>query len=121
MIREQLEERTMDFAVRVLAMVEALPKGQAARIVTNQASRSSTSVASNYRAANRAKSRNDFAYKLNICLEEVDETAFWIELAMRTKLLSPKRLQPLHQEADELTRIFNAALTTTKQSPNGKS
>ena len=111
----------MVFAVRVLAMVEALPKCQAARIVTNQASRSSTSVASNYRAANRAKSRKDFAYKLNVCLEEADETAFWIELAMRTKLLSPARLQPLHQEAVELTRIFNAALTTTKQSPNRNS
>jgi four helix bundle protein len=121
MTREQLQERTMDFAVRVIAMVEALPKGQAARIVTNQASRSSTSVASNYRAANCAKSRDDFACKLNVCLEEADEPAFWIELAMRTKLLSPQRLKPLHQEAEELTKIFNAALSTTRRSQNRKS
>jgi four helix bundle protein len=117
MNREELQERTMDFAVRVLAMVEALPKRQASRVITNQASRSGTSVASNYRAATRAKSRADFAYKVNVCLEEADETAFWIELAMRTKLLSTKRLEPLRKEAEELTKIFNAALTTTKRTP----
>ena len=111
----------MEFAVRILTMVEALPNGPAGRIVTNQASRSGTSVASNYRAATRGKSRADFANKINICLEEANETAFWIELAVRTKLLPPTRLQALQQEAEELTKIFSATLRTTKQSPNRKS
>ncbi len=107
----------MEFAVRVLSMVEALPKGAAGRIVSNQASRSATSVASNYRAATRGKSRSDFAYKINVCLEEADETTFWIELAIRKKLQPSERLQALHQEAEELTKIFSATLKTTKQPP----
>lgn len=107
----------MEFAVRVLTMVEALPKGPTGRIVTNQASRSGTSVASNYRAATRGKSRADFANKINICLEEADEISFWIEVAIRKKLLPPKRLQALQQEADELTKIFSATLSTTRNPP----
>ncbi|WP_395747380.1 four helix bundle protein [Prosthecobacter sp.] len=111
----ELKERTMDFAVRVLKMVDALPKTTAGRTVGGQIARSSTSVAANYRAALRAKSDADFINKITIVLEEADESAFWIELAERAELLAPKRLRGLLQESEELTKIFNATRTTTKR------
>lgn len=83
--------------------------------VGNQIARSGTSVAANYRAALRAKSDADFINKITIVLEEADESGFWIELAERAKLLPSKRLKVLLQEAEELTKIFNATRATTKR------
>ena len=112
---KELKERTMTFAVRVLKMVDALPKTTAGKTVGNQVARSGTSVAANYRAALRAKSDADFINKITIVLEEADESDFWIELAERCEMLPPKRLKPLRNEAEELTKIFNATRSTTKQ------
>jgi len=81
MTNQELKERTMDFAVRVLTMVDALPKTTAGKAVGNQIARSGTSVAANYRAALRAKSDADFINKITIVLEEADESGFWLELA----------------------------------------
>lgn len=119
----ELKERTMDFAVRILKMVDALPKTTAGKTVGGQIARSGTSVAANYRAALRAKSDADFINKITIVLEEADESGFWIELAERAELLPSKRLKALLQEAEELTKIFNATRTTTKRRarPNHKS
>ena len=113
----------MAFAVRVLKMVDALPKTTAGKTVGGQIARSGTSVAANYRAALRAKSDADFINKITIVLEEADETGFWIEVAERVELLPPKRLKALLQESEELTKIFNATRTTTKRRarPNHKS
>ncbi len=123
MTTHELKERTLDFAVRVLKLVEALPTTAAGKVVGGQMARSGTSVAANYRAALRAKSDADFIHKITIVLEEADETSFWIELAERTKLLPNQRLKSLLQEAEELTRIFNATRSTTKRRtrPNHKS
>lgn len=115
MTNQELKERTMDFAVRVLMMVDALPKTTAGKTVGNQIARSGTSVAANYRAALRAKSDADFINKITIVLEEADESGFWIELAEKAKLLPSKRLKALLQEAEELTKIFNATRATTKR------
>lgn len=119
----ELKERTMDFAVRVLKMVDALPKTTAGKTIGNQIARSGTSVAANYRAALRAKSDADFINKITIVLEEADESGFWVELAERAKLLPGKRLKSLLQEAEELMKIFNATRSTTKRRirPNHKS
>ncbi len=114
MTKEDLKERTMDFAVRVLKLAEALPKSISARTIANQIARSGCSVAANYRSALRGKSRADFVNKINIVLEESDETEFWLELTERAKLLPAKRLSSLRTEADELTRIFNATRTTVR-------
>lgn len=123
MSSNELRERTMDFAVRVLKMVDALPKTNTGRTVGGQIARSGTSVAANYRAALRAKSDADFINKITIVLEEADESGFWIELAQRVGLLPTKRLKSLLQEAEELTKIFNATRSTTKRRarPNHKS
>lgn len=123
MTSNELKERTMDFAVRVLKMVDALPKTTAGRTVGGQIARSGTSVAANYRAALRAKSDADFINKITIVLEEADESGFWLELAERAELLPTQRLKGLLQESEELTKIFNATRSTTKRraKPNRKS
>ena len=114
MNKEVLKERTLDFAVRVLKLAEALPKSVSGRTVANQIARSGCSVAANYRSALRGKSRADFANKINIVLEESDETEFWLELMERAELLPANRLSSIRAEANELTRIFNATRTTTR-------
>jgi len=104
----------MQFALRVLKMADALPRTVAGRTVSAQLARCGTSVAANYRAALRGKSRADFINKITIVLEEADETEFWIELSERGELLPRTRLEPLREEAAELVRIFNATRTTAK-------
>jgi four helix bundle protein len=105
----------MEFAIRILKVVDALPKTVAGRTVGHQIARSGSSVAANYRAALRGRSRADFANKIGIVLEEADESAFWLELSTRAGLLPAKRLEPLIHEAEELTKIFNATRVTTKR------
>src|SRR5688500_14228596 len=114
MDQHELAERTMKFALRVLKLVDALPKTAAGRMVGAQIARSATSVAANYRAALRGKSRADFINKITIVLEETDETDFWIELTKRAELLPVGRLDELQNEAVELIRIFNATRTTAR-------
>jgi four helix bundle protein len=114
MTPKELQERTMQFAVRVLKFADALPKTVSGRTVANQIARSGCSVAANYRSALRGKSRADFINKITIVLEEADETGFWIELSERAGLLQSKRLKALLDEAEQLTKIFNATRTTAR-------
>jgi four helix bundle protein len=111
---KELQERTMQFAIRVLKLTDALPKTASGRTVAGQVARSGCSVAANYRAALRGKSRPDFINKITIVLEEADETAFWIELTERAGLLPSTRLAGLRNEAEQLTKIFNATRTTAR-------
>ena len=104
----------MNFAVRVLKFADALPNKPSGRVIANQVARSGCSVASNYRAALRGKSRADFVNKITTVLEEADETSFWIELTAEAGLVPEKRLAKLMAEAEELTRIFNATRTTAR-------
>lgn len=115
----ELKERTLDFAVRVLRLAAALPQTIPGRTVAHQIARSGTSVAANYRAALRAKSDADFIHNITIVLEEADESAFWMQLAERAQLLPGKRLKNLLQEAEELTKIFNATRTTARRRTAG--
>src|SRR5687767_13004499 len=111
MTKTELSDRTVDFAVRVLKMVDSLPRTVAGRTIGRQIARSGCSVAANYRAALRGKSRADFINKITIVLEEADETDLWIEVTKRARLLAAERLIPLQNEAVELTKIFNATRT----------
>lgn len=111
----ELKQRTMQFAVRILKLADALPNKPSGRTIANQIARSGTSVAANYRAALRAKSRADFINKITTVLEEADESGFWMELTELAGLLSAKRLMALRAEAEELTKIFNATRTTARQ------
>lgn len=114
MTNEELKDRTMDFAVRVLRMAEKMPNTVSGQTVARQVARSGTSVAANYRAALRGKSCADFINKITIVLEEADETGFWIELTDRAKLLPNQKLVALHDESEELVKIFSATRRTAR-------
>jgi four helix bundle protein len=110
----ELKQRTMQFAVRILKFADGLPNKPSGRTIANQVARSGTSVAANYRAALRAKSRADFINNITTVLEEADETTFWIELTELAGLLPTERLAALHTGAEELTKIFNATRMTAR-------
>jgi four helix bundle protein len=116
MSKEELKLRTKTFALRALKLARALPKDNAGRVVGSQFIDSATSVGSNYRAACRGRSRAEWISKMSICLEEADESAFWLEIIMEDGMLSQKQVDPLHREAVELVSIFAAALKTARSS-----
>ena len=104
-----LKARTKQFALRVMKLVDAVPRTIQGRAIANQIIRSATSVAANYRAACRARSRAEFIAKLGIVEEEADETAFWLELIIESGLLTEARIHPLLTEAGELVAIMAAS------------
>jgi len=108
----EMKRRTKEFALRVLKLADALPKTRSANIIAAQIARSGTSVAANYRALCRAKSRADFVNKTSIVEEEADESCFWLELLVDAAPLGAQRVQPLLKEANELTAIFVASRKT---------
>jgi four helix bundle protein len=87
MNKAQLQVRTRQFAIRVFKLVERLPKSEGSRVISNQLLRAASSVAANYRAVSRAKSKSDFSNKLKIVLEESDESNFWLEFIADLGLL----------------------------------
>ena len=104
-----LKSRTKQFALRVMKLVDALPRTIQDRAIANQIIRSATSVAANYRAACRARSRAEFIAKIGVVEEEADETSFWLELIVDSALLTEARIRPLLAEADELVAIMAAS------------
>jgi len=108
MTPSELKARSKEFALRVLKLTAALPKTIEGRAIANQLVRSGTSVAANYRAACRARSRGEFVAELGVALEEADETQLWLELVIAGKLVPAKRVQPLLEEANKLVAILVA-------------
>jgi four helix bundle protein len=118
MDKEQFKERTQSFALRVINLVEALPKDQTtSQVIGKQLLRSGTSVGANYRAACRAKSTAELITKLNITLEEADESLYWMELIVKAKLVDSKLLQNLMQEANEIVSMLVSSLKTLRSKP----
>jgi four helix bundle protein len=120
MNKDDMKHRTRQFALRVIRLVESLPKGRTEDVLGKQLLRSGTSVGANYRAACRAKSTADFVYKMRIVEEEADESLYWMELLIEAKIMESKKLEPLMKEADELLAITVASIKTakkTKQNP----
>jgi len=115
MSEPDLKKRTKAFALRILKLVDALPKTTAGRGLASQIVRSGTSVAANYRAACRAKSTADFIAKMGIVEEEADETLFWLELLEESELITPAKLTSIKQEADELIAITVASIKTARR------
>jgi four helix bundle protein len=114
MNEEEMKKRTRQFALRVMRLVEALPNSAAGRAIGGQLIRSGTSIGANYRAACRGRSRPDLISKLGIALEEADESGYWLELVIEGGLLKEDLVQPLYQEAHELTAILTKSLNTAK-------
>ncbi len=111
---EQLRERTKQFALRIVRLFRSLPKSDEARILGRQVLRSGTSVAANYRAICRARSKAEFVAKIGTVVEEADETVFWLELLVETGTVPKVRMQDLLAEANELLAIFAASQRTAK-------
>ncbi|HLX11849.1 MAG TPA: four helix bundle protein [Bacteroidota bacterium] len=105
----ELKQRTKTFALRIMKLVEALPKKPAGWAIGKQLIRSGTSVGANYRAACRSRSRAEFIAKIGVVEEEADESAFWLELLIDGKIIDAKLIEPLLQEANELVRIMAAS------------
>jgi four helix bundle protein len=110
-----LKKRTKAFALRILKLVDALPKTTAGRALASQIVRSGTSVAANYRAACRARSTADFIAKMGIVEEEADETLFWLELLEESRLVPAAKLTAIKREVDELIAIAVASIKTARR------
>ena len=121
MDKVQLQNRTKIFAIRVFKMVEKLPRTRGSEVISHQLLKASSSVAANYRAVCRAKSKADFINKLKIVEEESDESLFWLEFIESLELIQKKLLEDLIKEANELVSIFTAALKTSKTNHKFKS
>jgi four helix bundle protein len=111
----ELRERTKQFALSIIKVVEALPNTVTGRAISNQLVRCGTSVGANYRAACRGRSKAEFNSKLHIFLEEADESVFWLEIIKEKNLLSDDKIISLLNEAEELTKIFSKSYYTAKQ------
>ncbi len=111
----ELQHRTKQFALRIMKLVDAMPKSAAGRTLGNQLVRAGTSVAANYRAACKGRSKAEFISKLGNVEEEADESALWMELIVEGKLMKPALVEPLRNEAVQLTAIMAASrLTATR-------
>lgn len=115
---EQMKQRTKNFAVRIVKLFQALPKTTEANIIGKQLLRSATSVAANYRAVCRARSKKEFYAKLCIVVEEADETLFWIEIIEETNILPSTRLIEIKKEAEEILKICSKARKNAKPNSN---
>lgn len=111
----KLRNRTKQFALRISRLIDALPNTIAGRNVADQLFRAGTSVAANYRAACRGRSKKEFSSKLHIVLEESDETVFWFEFIIEGNLLPKDQVELLLIEANELTAIFATSYKTAKE------
>ena len=114
MNRDELKKRTKDFAHRCVKLAMALPDTPLGRHVRMQLIKCGTSVGANYRAACIAQSRASFTAKLNIVLEETDESCFWLEFIIDEKLLQQSRVMPLLDEGKELTALFMSSTKTLR-------
>lgn len=114
MNKKELQERMTTFAVRIIRMVDSLPSTISGKAVARQIIRSGTSPSANYRAACIAKSDKDFINKLKMVEEELDETAHWLDIIMRSEMVKASRIQPLYQECNELLSIIVKSIITTK-------
>lgn len=112
MNQETLKQRTKDFALQIIRLAEALPTSLTGKIIANQIIRCGTSVAANYRAACRGRSKAEFTAKLGIVVEEADETIFWLEMIIDAGILPKGKIALLLAEANQLTAIFVASRKT---------
>lgn len=111
---DNLKERSKKFALRVIRLVDSLPKTLAERTIGSQLIRSGTSVPANYRAACRARSNAEFIAKMGIVEEETDESAFWIEFLVDAGIVKMALVADLLDEANQLTAIWVTSINTAR-------
>ena len=115
MTEKEMLRRTKDFALRVIKLVNALPSTVAGRAIAGQLIRSGTSVAANYRAACRGRSKAEFIAKLGTVEEEADECAFWLEVIIEARLMKEELVSDLLREAGEITAIMVSSKITARR------
>src|SRR5258708_5676033 len=108
---QELKGRTKAFALRVIRMSQALPRTREANVIRQQI-RSATSVAANYRAAGRSRSKAEFLAKIGVVVEEADETVFWLEMLADSGIVQSSKLENMLDEANQLVAIFAASRRT---------
>ena len=114
MTRKELQERTKKIHVDVIRFCSDFPRNAAGFETAKQIIRAAGSVGANYRASMRAKSDADFIYKIQIVLEEADESHYWLEVIKAAEIKTGEEVERLIKEANELTAIFAATDKTTK-------
>jgi four helix bundle protein len=114
MNEQEFKHRTKQVALRVIRLVEALPKKSTAEVIGRQLMRSATSVGANYRAACRGKSPAHVINKLSIVEEEADETLYWMELLVETGLMSEARLASLIAETNQIVAMTVRSIKTLR-------
>ena len=112
---DNLEERLVDFAVMIIHLTDKMPNSRAGNHVAGQLLRSGTSPAAHYAEARGAESTNDFIHKLKVGLKELNESRVWLKIIIKSKMLPIKNVTSIYKECDELCRIINASIKTSKQ------
>ena len=123
MTEQEFKRRTKDIALRIIKLVESLPRTWSAEVIGKQLLRSGTSIGANYRAACRGKSPADVLHKLSIVEEEADESLYWMELLIEGKIVSERKLTNLFSDINEIVAMIVASIKTMrmKKSLNPKS
>jgi four helix bundle protein len=112
---KDLKQRTKEFALRIIRLVESLPRGKVTDVIGTQLLRSGTSVGANYRSACRAKSTADFISKMGTVEEEAEESIYWMELLIESGLISKDRVDELLDEADQIVAITVSSIKTARR------
>ena len=112
---EDISDRLLEFAVRIIQLVDALPNTPVGRHIGGQVLGSGTSPGANYEEARGAESKADFVHKLGIVLKELSETRYWIKVLIKSKLIPLKRIQGVFSESDELCKIIGKSVITVKK------
>ncbi len=113
-LAEQYKKRTKAFAIRLIRFLRTFPKTDEGAVIGKQLLKSGTSIAANYRAACRARSKAEFISKISVVVEEADETVFWLELVLELQLSDANESAGLLKEANEILAIFGASQRTAK-------
>jgi len=110
-----LEDRLINFAVRIVHAAESLPKTKVGNHIAGQLIRSGTSPAPNYGEAQSSESRADFIHKMKVSLKELRETKVWLLMIIKADLIKPaSKLKSLIDENDQLISIFVSSIRTAK-------
>lgn len=112
---EELRDRTKKFAIRIVKLYRSLPHTADSQVVGKQLLRCGTSVAANYRAACRGRSRAEWIAKIGLVVEEADETVFWLEMLSDCQIVASQRCEDILREARELSAIFTASRHTARR------
>jgi len=117
---DELEDRLIDFAVRIIKLSASLPKTPAGRHIAGQILRSGTSPAPNYGEARGGESAADFLHKIRVVLKELNETSIWLKIIERSKILKRELLADIINENSELCKIFATSVKTARSRTNVK-